>query len=322
VGARERFLPFPGWTLPGVMGAGGLQALVKNGLPIAGRKVIVAGSGPLLLAVAAYLHAHKALVGLIAEQASLRHLLGFGLSLLAHPGKLLQAIGLKARLLGIPYHPGTWPVSVNGRDRVQAVTLTNGLRTWSQPCDYFACGFGLVPNVELPALLGCRIERGCVFVDDEQQTNVPGVYCVGETTGIGGLECSLVEGRLAGYAASEQIERARQLLPARRRARHFAAALEGAFALRDELKELPRADTIVCRCEDVPHGALAACGDWRQGKLQTRCGMGPCQGRVCGPALAFLHGWEVQSIRPPVLPVRLGSLLGENCIREESAPKG
>jgi len=322
VGARERFLPFPGWTLPGVMGAGGLQALVKSGLPIEGRKVIVAGSGPLLLAVAAYLRSHKARVGLIAEQAKGSRVLGFGLGLAAHPGKLLQAIALKARLLGIPYHTGTWPGSALGSDRLRAVTLTNGRKTWSESCDYLACGFGLVPNIELPALLGCRIEQGCVVVDDEQQTSVRGTYCAGEPTGIGGLECSLVEGQLAGYAASGQIEYARHLFPARRRARGFAAALERTFVLREELKELPVADTIVCRCEDVPLARLEACHEWREAKLQTRCGMGPCQGRVCGPALAFLRGWEVESIRPPVLPVCLGSLLGEDVTPEEPARKG
>jgi D-hydroxyproline dehydrogenase subunit alpha len=322
VGARERFLPFPGWTLPGVMGAGGLQALVKSGLPIAERKVIVAGSGPLLLAVAAYLRSHKASVGLIAEQAKKGSVLRFGLGLVAHPSKLLQAIALKARLLGIPYHTGTWPVSATGSDRLRAVTLTNGRKNWSEQCDYLACGYGLVPNAELPALMGCRIEQGCVVVDDEQQTSVPGTYCAGEPTGIGGLECSLVEGQLAGYAASGQNELARRLLPARRRARRFAEALERAFALREELKELPAADTIVCRCEDVPLARLESCLEWREAKLQTRCGMGPCQGRVCGPALAFLRGWEVESIRPPVLPVCLGSLLGDDVTLEEPARKG
>jgi D-hydroxyproline dehydrogenase subunit alpha len=91
-GARERFLPFPGWTLPNVMGAGGLQALAKSGLPIAGKRVIVAGSGPLLLAVAKYMRDHGARVALIAEQAAQSALVRFGIGLAAHPAKLAQAV--------------------------------------------------------------------------------------------------------------------------------------------------------------------------------------------------------------------------------------
>ena len=76
-GARERFLPFPGWTLPHVIGAGGLQALAKSGLPIAGKRIVIAGSGPLLLAVAKYLKDHGANVRVIAEQADQSSLVRF-----------------------------------------------------------------------------------------------------------------------------------------------------------------------------------------------------------------------------------------------------
>ncbi len=102
-GARERFLPFPGWTLPNVMGAGGLQAMVKSGLPIAGKRVVVAGSGPLLLAVAAYLRQHGAEIPIISEQASWRSLAGFGLALLRQPEKIRQGLSLRKQLSGIPF---------------------------------------------------------------------------------------------------------------------------------------------------------------------------------------------------------------------------
>src|SRR5580704_6192050 len=97
-GARERFLPFPGWTLPNVMGAGGLQALAKSGMPLAGKPVIIAGSGPLLLAVARYMRAHDVDVRLIAEQAPQSALLRFALRLAGHPGKLMQAMTLRSGL--------------------------------------------------------------------------------------------------------------------------------------------------------------------------------------------------------------------------------
>jgi len=308
-GARERFLPFPGWTLPNVMGAGGLQALAKSGMPLAGKRVIIAGSGPLLLAVARYMVSHKVDVGLIAEQAPQSTLLRFGLGLAAHPSKLLQAIVLRAGLLGVRYVTSCWPVSAQGGDRLQSVTLRRaGGRTWTENCDYLACGFGLIPNSELAALLGCQLSRSGVQVDEHQQTSVAGVYCAGEATGIGGLELSLAEGEIAGYAAGGSPDRAAAHFAARQSHRRFAVALEEAFALREELRQLPEAGTTICRCEDVSWDRVRACAGWREAKLHTRCGMGPCQGRICGGAVEFLLGWQAESVRPPVLPARVGSL--------------
>lgn len=313
-GARERFLPFPGWTLPNVMGAGGLQALAKSGLPPDGKKVVVAGSGPLLLAVAKYLCDHGAAVRLIAEQASQSALVRFAWSLARHPRKLTQAARLRGALLGIPYVTSCWPVAAEGKGRLESVTLRRGNRTWSERCDYLACGFGLIPNVELAALLGCRISASGVHVDEYQQTSVPGVYCAGESTGIGGLELSLVEGEIAGYAAGGRPEVARSRFGGRARHAGFAAALDRAFELRPELKNLPQDDTLICRCEDVSFGRVRSCSNWREAKLLTRCGMGPCQGRVCGGALEFLLGWKSESIRPPLFPARIESFTENACI--------
>jgi hypothetical protein len=147
-----------------------------------------------------------------------------------------------------------------------------------------------------------------VQVDDFQQTSVPGVFCVGEPTGIGGLELSLVEGQIAGLAAAGQDRSARQLFRTRAKLHKFVRALHRAFALRHELRSLPRAETIVCRCEDVTYVRLARYASWRTAKLQTRCGMGPCQGRVCGPATQFFFRWSPASVRPPVFPVCFDSL--------------
>ena len=308
-GARERFLPFPGWTLPNVMGAGGLQALAKSGWNVRGRKVVVAGTGPLLLAVAAHLKQYGADLRLIAEQASRRQLLSFTLGLWRQPSKLKDALSLRRQLLGIPYQTSCWPVAAEGKHKLESVTLRRGSKTWSLPCDYLACGFHLVPNTELAALLGCAIEDGKVRVDDFQQTNVPNVYCAGEPTGIGGLELSVVEGQIAGCAAAGRLDSARRLFANRNKMRRFAAGLERTFALRPELKELPRPETLVCRCEDVSLSRLREHSSWRAAKLLTRCGMGPCQGRVCGPALEFLLEWKPESVRPPIFPVRVESLV-------------
>jgi NADPH-dependent 2,4-dienoyl-CoA reductase/sulfur reductase-like enzyme len=308
-GARERFLPFPGWTLPNVMGAGGLQALVKTGLPIEGKKVVIAGTGPLLLAVAGYLLDQRANVLLIAEQASSLRLAKFGLRLLNERTKRRSAIELKRKLSGVRYLTSCWPVAALGKERLESVTLFRAGRRWQVACDYLACGFHLVPNLELAELLGCRIENGAVTVDQFQQTSVPHVYAAGETTGIGGLELSLVEGEIAGLATAGKSDAARRLFGVRANGHGFSRVLDETFALREELRDLVTGDTVVCRCEDVTFEQLRRHDSWRAAKLQTRCGMGPCQGRVCGAAVEFLFGWRVESVRPPILPVRVESLL-------------
>jgi len=308
-GARELFLPFPGWTLPGVMGPGGLQSLIKNGWPVSGQRVVVAGSGPLLLAVADTLRKHGANVRMIAEQASWSSVIRFGLGLAAHTSKLLQAALLKLRLLGIQNRYGAWPVSAEGKDRIQMVTLTDGAETWKLDCDLLACGFGLVPNLELAMALGCELKDGFVRVNDLQATSIPNVFCAGEPTGIGGADCALVEGQIAGYASAEFKAQAERLFAKRRSWHTFRTALAEAFALRPVLKNLATNETIICRCEDVSLGRLRQCTHWREAKLHSRCGMGACQGRVCGAAAKFILGWEPESIRPPVLPARVGSLI-------------
>jgi hypothetical protein len=141
------------------------------------------------------------------------------------------------------------------------------------------------------------------------RTSIPGVYCAGEPNGIGGVELSLLEGRIAALAASGSADAARSLARQRRRKLGFVRALEQGCALNPQLRELAAQDTIVCRCEDVRHGALRECTGWREAKLHTRCGMGPCQGRICGPATEFLFNWRVGSVRPPVFPSSIASLV-------------
>ncbi len=309
-GARELFLPFPGWTLPNVMGAGGLQAMVKSGLPIAGKRVLVAGSGPLLLAVAAYLRQHDAEIPMICEQASRSSLARFSMALLRQPGKIRQGLSLRQQLSGIPFVPGCWPVEARGHETLQEVVISqdSNKQTQAVSCDYLACGFHLVPNTELAELLGCRVRNDRVQVDDLQQTSVPGIFCAGEPTGVGGLELALVEGQIAGLVAGERSESARHLFGERKKLHSFARALDRAFVLRPELRNLPRPETIVCRCEDVTYSRLEPHRSWRAAKLQTRCGMGPCQGRVCGPATRFFFDWSPDSVRPPIFPTRFENL--------------
>lgn len=310
-GARELFLPFPGWTLPGVMGPGGLLSLAKHGWPLEGQRVAVVGSGPLLLAAADGLAKYGARIACVAEQAPLRRVVEFGARLVEQPAKIWQGLGIKRRLRGVAYRLGTWPVRAEaGADgTLQAVVLRDGRRTWSEPCDLLACGFGLVPNLELPLALGCALADGHVQVDEHQQTSVPGVYCAGEGIAIGGAEAALVDGRIAGLAASGAKSEAARYFRQRAAWTRFRAALKKAFALRPELRQLPTDETIVCRCEDVTLGDLKPFQNVREAKLHARCGMGACQGRVCGAALKFVLGWEAGTVRPPILPSRIESLI-------------
>lgn len=307
-GARELFLPFPGWTLPNVVGVGGLQALVKSGAPVEGKRIVIAGSGPLLIAAAASLRGQGAHISLIAEQASFAAIARFAARLTAFPGKLREALRLQCQLLGVPYRTGAWVEAAHGNRRVASATIVSGGKRWLETCDYLAVAYGLTPNLEIPILLGCEIRDGRVVVDSLQRTTVPDVYCAGEPTGIGGVELSLVEGEIAGACAAGRADSVSGAMARRDRWRAFASALSHAFALRPELRSLALPDTMICRCEDVTAARLAAHDNWRSAKLHTRCGMGPCQARICGPALEFLRGWRVDSVRPPLFPARVGSL--------------
>jgi len=167
-----------------------------------------------------------------------------------------------------------------------------------------------VPNLELPRLLGCRILDGSVEVDSLQQSSVPGVACVGELTGIGGLDKALAEGEIAGSAAagldSEASSAQRRLRPLR----SFGLRMERAFALRPELAALPAADTVVAAAKmlctahfnDAPRHGRPSCildAAWR------------LPGQDLRYSSEFLYGWRQPSVRPPILPARIATLAAE-----------
>jgi NADPH-dependent 2,4-dienoyl-CoA reductase/sulfur reductase-like enzyme len=308
-GARERFVPFPGWTLPGVIGVGGAQALLKSGMQVKGRRVVIAGTGPLLLPVAAALAHAGALVQVVVEQASFIRVAGFAARLFRTPARLVDAARYRAAFGTAPYHTGTWVTTAIGRERVDAARIVGAAGVRTIACDLLCVGYGLIPATELARLVGCALQHGAVEVDGRQETSIPGIFCAGEPTGIAGVDAAVTQGEIAGLAAVGAHLPAR-LLRQRAADAQFARHLERAFALRDELRTLATKSTIVCRCEDVKRESLEQCSSFREARLHTRVAMGPCQGRVCAPALEVLFGWTGDSVRPPVAPALVGTLAG------------
>lgn len=345
-GAFDRPLPFPGWTLPGVMTGGGAQSLVKGQGVLPGQRVVVAGTGPFLLAVAATLLEHGAEVAAVVEandpvSGGLRHLSGL-ISGIGKSGDLGRFVAALARHR-VPYLRRHRIVEALGEDRVTGVRVARVDADWHSipgterliECDALSVGFGFVAQLDLAAQLGARMLRGAdgglaVEVDDAQVTSVPGLLAAGETTGIGGVEAARVEGLVAGVTAAVMSGRSSALAPAalervRRdvaRWRRFASGLHATFPVRDGWVDSVRADTLACRCEEVPvsrvrEAVALGARDARTVKLLSRAGMGWCQGRMCAAAVDGLCGFEDvaslqgASYRPVSVPVPLGALAAE-----------
>lgn len=306
-GAMERLLPFPGWTLPGVTGVGGLQALVKSGLDLTGQRVVLSGTGPLTLAVAAVVVAAGADLRIMAEQADRRTVRRFAARALLHPRRLVQAASLRLASFRVPYRTDSWVLRAEGHERVEQVVMNLDGREETIACDWLGAATGLVPRSALASLLGCALDGDAVRVDGRQQTSVPGVFAAGECCGIKGERGALIEGMVAGLAAAGGERIPGRLMRSRNRHREFGARLERAFAPRAELAERVTDRTVICRCEGVTRAEIDGSWTQRQAKLWTRVGMGPCQGAVCGPACRTLFGWESNSARPPLeLPTAAG----------------
>ncbi len=304
-GAREIFLPFPGWTLPGVTGAGGLQALIKAGTPVKNEKIVIAGSGPLLLASADTARKVGAEVQYIAEQAKRSAVFQFARQLWQWPAKLIQALFLPHHL----YKTDSYIVEAYGKNKLEGVKVQTSKGIIDIPCDRLACGFGLTPNTQLAQLLGCEIQAQKVTVDEFQRSSQEHILAAGECTGFGGSELALFEGEIAGFVATGQIEQAQRLFKQRQHYQKFANILNQSFQLREELKTLAKPDTIFCRCEDITYEKVVARCSWVDAKLHTRCGMGACQGSTCSTSAKFLFDWQIPNSRPPLLPTRAKSLI-------------
>jgi NADPH-dependent 2,4-dienoyl-CoA reductase/sulfur reductase-like enzyme len=323
-GAYERQLPVPGWTLPGVMAAGAAQALLKGSAVVAGQRVVVAGTGPFLLPVAVGLAQAGAQVAAVVEANQPLSYLRQPLDLARSGRKLPEAAGYLARLARrrVPVLRRHAVVAAHGDGRLRAVTVARLDPTWALipgsqrtlDADVLAVGYGFIPQIELLGEAGAQLRRGpdgSTFAADvgaDQQTSVPGLFAAGETTGIGGADLSCLEGQLAGRAAARhcghQVPLAGSAIGRRIAAlRRFGALLDAVHPVPPGWTQWLTGDTIVCRCEEVTFARLLAAvdlgaDDARSVKLLARPGMGWCQGRICGAAVAAIVAGHRRSGRP------------------------
>lgn len=319
-GAHDRTLPFPGWQLPGVFTAGAAQALAKGERVAIGRRVLVAGAGPFLLPVAeSLLDVGADVVAVLEANPATTVLKGWGVPV-RKSGELARYAGALARHR-VPYRFGRTVVEARGADRVREVVTARLHADWSvvagtertYEVDAVCVGHGFVPQPELAVAAGCDLENGFVRVGDDQRTSVPGVFAAGEITGIGGADAARAEGAVAGCGAAGGVP-SRELLRERDRANAFSDRLAKAHPIGDAWPGWLRDDTVVCRCEETTYGQLKSAAEDPVSsgpqalRLGTRAGLGPCQGRMCGPTVSELCGGAERHHRPIAQPIRLGEL--------------
>lgn len=344
-GADERVAAFPGWTLPGVYTAGAVQALLKEHDVAVGRLVLFAGSGPLPIVVAAELSRRAVGVAGVLEATRLlrdsaRRPWATAAGLWRHGGRIREGAAAMARLrrARVPVRTGWGIVRALGDQQVEGAVVARLDQQWRPVegsaqvvrCDTIATHYSLVPATDLLRLVGVDMAYrpglgGWVpRCTARLETSVAGVFAAGDCTGIGGVGMSLVEGDLAGagaagHALGTTLPPSAGRLAAHRRERRFQRLYGGLFAARPGLTRLADPDTVVCRCEevrraDVDAAIAAGAGTAALVKSVTRCGMGPCQGRVCLPIVEQLvtaatgHPPAPGTARAPLVPVDFQAL--------------
>jgi NADPH-dependent 2,4-dienoyl-CoA reductase/sulfur reductase-like enzyme len=337
-GAIERPIPIPGWTLPGVMTIGAAQTLLKTADLIPDGRVVVAGQGPLLYLLAVQLaHAGAPPSAILDTTPLANYRRALGALRRRWPGlrPMVKGLGsiLATKRAGVPIRHGVRDLRAIGTNSLERVAWRDG----EIAADHLLLHEGIIPNVQISLALQLRHKW-----DDEQlclrpeldawgQSSLACIAVAGDGGGIAGAEAARLSGQLAALDAAMLLGHISE--PDRdRRAQPIRAALGRERALRPLLDRLyrpqpsvlvPEEDgTIVCRCEEVAAGEirraarLGAAGP-NQVKAFTRCGMGPCQGRICGPIIGALIadtvGQPIAAISPwrpraPYKPISVGML--------------
>ena len=320
-GAYERGVPFPGWTLPGVMTTGAAQTLWRSYGVAPGQRILVSGNGPLNMQVAAELLAGGATVVGVAELAEApgpRRLRPLTRMALADPGLIRDGLRYRATLARaqVPLMYASAVVRVQGADRarsavVMSVGQTGRPRAGTErrfEVDAVCLGFGFAPSTEIARALGCRHSVSplggdlATVADELGATSRERVWVVGDGAGVRGARHAQAQGELAGLDAVRELRgsigralarRGRDAARAAARHRHFQRGLSDVFLAHRHAEELAAPETEICRCEGVTRAEVERALDGGAGhagaiKRLTRAGMGSCQGRYCGPVIAAM----------------------------------
>ena len=349
-GALERHVPVPGWTLPGVIGLAAATTLLKAQGALPGRRVVVAGVGPLLFQVAALVLEAGGAMAAVIDLNGRAEWLSQTKSLATRPDLLWKGFSWLARIrtAGVPVLSRHALRRIDGSEGVKSVVAGPVDADWaplpcqerSFQCDAVCLGFGLTPLTDASRLLGARhvfdpsLGGWTVANDADQKTSVAQLYACGDGAGILGAAAAPLRGRIAALAAARDLGRltqchfAERVRPLRReldRKTRFGLAMTHLTMPRSGLLVAITPETVVCRCEAVTRATLdRAIVDGavtiNDLKSATRCGMGPCGGRSCEDAAAALiaaktgHSRErigAGTARPPLRPLPLDSLLGD-----------
>ncbi len=359
-GAMERHIPTPGWTLPGVMGLAAATILLKAERMLPGRAVVVAGTGPLLYLVAAKILAGGGRVAAVVDARPRSAWLRASAALAARPDLALRGLGWMAKLrrTGVPLLAGHAVTAIEGdsqvaRARIAALDADGRPRAEGErvvEADAVCLGYGLVPATEATRLLGAThhfdAEAGgwVPVLDRWQESDVPGLFVAGDGAGIAGAAAAPLSGRLAAIGAARQagrlgeaeaVRRAAALVTALAKARRFGRAMTALSTPPAGLLAAMTDSTPLCRCEGVTRAAATAAIDAGattlvELKAATRCGMGPCGGRMCGEAAAMLMAERTgrpraaippATARPPLRPVPIAALAGDFTYEELPIPQ-
>ena len=324
-GAYDRPVPFPGWTLPGVLTTGGAQTLVKMQRVLPGKNILFAGTGPLQLVVANQVLDGGGKVEAILEAGEINNWLkllkGFSRNwgLLTDGLQYIRGI----RKAGVPLLRRHIILEARGDRQVEEAIIAEVDQDWraiektrrALKVDTICIGYGLVPSVELKRLVGCKHRYdpdlgGWIPVrNEDMETSVPGVFAVGDGAGAAGSSVAMFEGRIAGISiarslghlsSEEAAKRKKPYLSDMKKIRRLRDALDRISYPRPGLFELAHDDTIICRCEELTLGDIKnAIGkgtiEMNELKRITRMGMGRCQGRMCAPAVQEIIARQTQT---------------------------
>ena len=347
-GVYERPLPFPGWTLPGVISAGGAQSLVKTQRVLPGKKILLSGTGPLQLVLANQLISAGAEVVAVLEASST---MGF-----KHLTKLWKNLSLvkeglgylnNLRKAGVPFLRAHAIVEASGEESVSGAKYAQLDKNWAPiagtekevEIDTICVGYGFISSTRLSHYCGCDHRYDSMLrswvpnYNEDMETSVDGIFVAGDCAGVAGHLVAIEEGRIAGIRASQQLgaipkkeadERSAPIYKKLKSLRDFEAALNEMTAIRPGLFSRIRDDTLVCRCEEITAGDIKKCipsdahVDLNEIKRMTRAGMGDCQGRMCASIIAEIACQETEltieqlgtiTYRPPAKPIPLSAFL-------------